>query len=398
MRGHLVKRYKGSWSIVLELDRHRDPVTGHTKRVQKWFTAEGKTRKEAEKELQEKIAEYNAGHVLEPSKMLLSEWLERWLETAVKPPQRAVRTYETYKSIIAVHLKPKLGNYRLAELRPDHLDSYYQSTGLTQKTLENHHHILNGALWAAVRYKMIRENAAALAMHKPHGEARHEHVEEQCWDLQEARKFLDATLTRGPQQAAFYRLAIETGARKGELCGFQWKDIDWEKDTISVMRQLVKRWPVPLFGPPKRKKPRTIDLSGECLALLRRHKTSQAEIRLMAGTSYNDYGLLFAYEQPPFGMPLSANNLGQREYAAMIKAAGVRPITFHGLRHTAATLMLQQGIPLKVVAERLGHKKPTITLDIYSHALPSMQKEAAVKLGALLSPERVATTLSRFGR
>ena len=108
-------------------------------------------------------------------------------------------------------------------------------------------------------------------------------------------------------------------------------------------------------------------------------------LRLLAGTAYHDFGLIFAYEEPPFGMPLSANNLGQWEFNRLIKAAGVRKITFHGLRHTAATLMLEQGIPLKVVAERLGHKKPTITLDIYAHALPSMQKAAAEKLGALLS-------------
>ena len=118
-------------------------------------------------------------------------------------------------------------------------------------------------------------------------------------------------------------------------------------------------------------------------------KLKQLGMRLLGArasiNTYQDHGLIFAYEEPPFGMPLSANNIGQREYAKLIKKAGVRPITFHGLRHTAATLMLQQGIPLKVVAERLGHKKPTITLDIYAHALPSMQKAAAEKLGALLS-------------
>jgi integrase len=382
MRGHLVKRYKNTWNLVMELGRRRDPDTGQVKRVQKWTTFTG-TKKEAEAKLNERINAHNNGRVVEPSKMLVGAWLDRWLETAIRP-RAALRTYDTYKSLITVHLKPKLGDYQLGELRPDHLDTYYLASPLSQKTLENHHHVLNGALGAAVRYKMIQENAAALTMNKPHGKDRHEEVEAQCWDIDDVKKFLQAAKAAGPQQAAFYRLALETGARKGELCGFQWKDLKWDEGTITVMRQLVKRWPTPLFGPPKRKQPRTIDLSPECLALLRRQKRAQAELRLLAGTSYQDHDLIFAYEQPPFGMPLSANNLGQREYAALIKAAGVRTITFHGMRHTAATMMLRQGIPLKVVADRLGHKKPTITLDIYSHALPSMQKEAAEKLGALL--------------
>ena len=117
--------------------------------------------------------------------------------------------------------------------------------------------------------------------------------------------------------------------------------------------------------------------------MLRKHKASQTEVKLLAGNTYRDQGLIFAYEQPPFGMSLSANNSGQREFSKLIKATKIWPITFHGMRHTAATLMLREGIPIKVVSERLGHKKVTITLDIYAHALPSMQRDAATKLGAL---------------
>ncbi|MDC8447034.1 MAG: site-specific integrase [Nitrospira sp.] len=159
--------------------------------------------------------------------------------------------------------------------------------------------------------------------------------------------------------------------------------MDFEAGKITVMRQLVKRWPMPIWGPLKNRRPRTIDLSQEALGLLRRQKAAQAEIKLLAGNTYQDHGLIFAYDQPPFGMPLSANNLGQREFSKLVKAANVRTITIHGLRHTAATLMLKEGIPIKVVSERLGHKKVTITLEIYAHALPSMQREAATKLGAL---------------
>lgn len=354
MRGHIVKRYKGSWSIVLDLGRQRDPKTGLLKRVQKWFSCTG-TKKEAEERLNDLLHRYHRGDVIEPSKIRLSEWLDRWLDTAVKP-RKAIRTYETYRSIIDKHLKPSLGHHAIGGLRPDQLEAYYQGSTLDPKTLENHHNILSGALGVAVRHKLIRENAASLVMNKPRAKDNHEKVQEQCWEIAEARAFLEKAKATGPRQAAFYHLALETGARKGELCAFKWADLDFEAGKITVMRQLVKRWPVPIFGPPKNKKPRTIDLSQEALVLLTRQKAAQAEIKLLAGNTYQDHGLIFAYDQPPFGMPLSANNLGQREFSKLVIAAKVRPITIHGLRHTAATLMLKEGIPIKVVSERLGHK------------------------------------------
>lgn len=381
MRGHLVKRYKGSWSIVLDLGRRRDPETGLLKRVQKWFSCIG-TKKAAEKRLSELLHRYHQGSVIEPSKMLLGDWLERWIDTAVKPV-KTLRTYETYRSIIDKHLKPCLGHHAIGALRPDHLEAYYHESTLNPKTLENHHNVLSGALGVAVRHKLIRDNVASLVMNKPRAKDDHEKIRGQCWDVDEARAFLETAKAAGPQQAAFYRLALESGVRKGELCAFKWADLDFDAGKIRVMRQMIKRWPVPLFGPPKNKQPRTIDLSQEVLGLLRKQKASQAEIKLLAGNTYQDHGLIFAYDQPPFGMPLSANNIGQREFFNLVKASNVRQITFHGLRHTAATLMLKEGIPIKVVSERLGHKKVTITLEIYAHALPSMQREAAAKLGAL---------------
>jgi integrase len=169
--------------------------------------------------------------------------------------------------------------------------------------------------------------------------------------------------------------------RKAELCGLQWKDLDLDQRRISIVRQLVKIGPEPVFGPPKNGKARTVDLDERTIDLLRKHKAAQAAHRLLLGTAYRDHGLIFMRE---FGQPLLMNNLGQREYARLIKAAGVKTITFHGLRHTCATLALKAGVPVKVVSERLGHKRIEMTLNIYAHALPSMQQEAAAKLGKLL--------------
>jgi integrase len=135
---------------------------------------------------------------------------------------------------------------------------------------------------------------------------------------------------------------------------------------------------------------RTIDIAAETVELLRTAKAHQAAVKLRNRQHYHDHGLVFAKDWSEarhgdtLGHPLQANNIGQREYARLIKAAHVRPIKFHGLRHTCATLLLAAGVPSKVVQERLGHRKIGTTLDTYAHVLPSMQRDAARQLAVLL--------------
>ncbi|MDP1948706.1 MAG: tyrosine-type recombinase/integrase [Nitrospirota bacterium] len=382
MRGHLFQRYPGSWTIVLDVGRIVDPLTGRTKRVQKWKTIRG-TKKEAQAELATMLHNLNRGQVISPSKMTLAEWLVEWLNSAIKPHKR-IRTYETYLSVITQRLTPALGHYRLSDLRASHIQAYYQSSTLAPATLQQHQAILHHALKSAVMQDLIPRNAASLVIGKPRQREGHDTLTQNCWEAEEAKRFLDTAKAGTIQQAAFYSLAIDAGARKAELCGLKWPDLDVDKRTLSLVRQLVKVGTVgqlPLFGPPKNGKSRMIDLDERTIELLRRHKAQQSAQRLLLGTSYQDHGLIFARD---FGRPLTMNNLGEREFARLVESAKVRRITFHGLRHTCATLLLQAGVPVKVVSERLGHKRIEITLNVYAHALPSMQQEAAVKLGRLL--------------
>jgi integrase len=171
----------------------------------------------------------------------------------------------------------------------------------------------------------------------------------------------------------------------------KWSDVDLEGGTVAIVRQLIKPGPEPIFGPPKNGAARTIPIAPETVTLLRKHKAHQAALKLANCMRYHDYGLVFAKEWEHLrrhgdilGHPLQMNNLGQHEYRRIIKTAGVRAIKFHGLRHTCATLLLQAGVPPKVVQERLGHKRIDITLGIYAHALRSLQQDAAAKLAALL--------------
>ncbi len=228
---------------------------------------------------------------------------------------------------------------------------------------------------------LIPRNAASLVIGKPRRRDGQEKVLQNCWDPADARTFLTTAKADGPLVGALYSLALDSGARKAELCGLKWSEVDFDRRSISIVRQLVKTRPQPLFGPPKTGESRNVILDEQTMEALRKQKASQAAQKLLLGTAYQDYGLVFTRE---FGQPLTLNNLGQKDYTRLIRKAGVKTITFHGLRHTCATLALKEGVPVKVVSERLGHKRIEITLNVYTHALPSMQQEAAAKLGKLL--------------
>jgi integrase len=272
---------------------------------------------------------------------------------------------------------------------PD-LKRYYNEEALSPTTLEQHHTLLHSALKAAQLQGLVQRNVASLGIGKPHRPEAREEVFHHCWEVEEARQFITAAKDLGPQPAAFYTLALDRGARKGELRGLQWKDIDLEAGQGSIVRQLIKPGLSPVFGPLKNGESRTISIAAETAILLRKHKAHQAELKLANRAHYHDHRLVFAKEWEhlrrhgdTLRQPLQMNNIGQNEYQRIIKAAGVRPIKFHGLRHTCATL-LQAGVPITLVQARLGHKRIEIMLNIYAHALPSMQQDAAAKLAALL--------------
>jgi integrase len=179
--------------------------------------------------------------------------------------------------------------------------------------------------------------------------------------------------------------------RKSELCGLLWSDVDLVSGRVRGRQQLLTGGAAPTFVPVKGKQARTVDIASETVELLNAHKSSQAALKMRNRLHYHDHGLVFAKEWSDVGRkhdvlgdPLQANNLGQREFARLVKAAGVRSIKFHGLRHTSATLLPAADVPSKVVQERLGHKKIGTTLDVYAHVLPSMQRDAARRLAALL--------------
>lgn len=378
MRGHIRKR-GNSYSVSVYVGR--DPITGKKKR--KYATC--RTRKEAEARLSKMLWQVQQGLPLESSTLTLGAWLMTWLAEYVEASSRKrQRTKETYRHIAQSHLIPALGHLRLRDLRPGAVQAYYarkRGEGLSDATLSLHHVVLSGALKAAVNDGLLAHNPLQRVTERPQPRP----PEMQTWTAEEARRFLEAARRHSPQAHALFALALDAGARKGELLALRWEDVDLGAGVARIRRTMIRSGPEPVFGPLKNARDgeggRMVELHPETAAALKRHRAAQAEQRLRAGPAYRDHGLVFAKED---GHPLDLSNLGERWLDPIIRAAGVRRIRFHDLRHTCATLLLQAGVHPRVVQERLGHKDVTMTLNRYSHVLPGMQKEAARKLGNLL--------------
>ena len=341
------------------------------------------------------------GQYVDASTLTLGAWLREWF--AASKGKWAAGTVERYHGIIERDLAPStIGQTLIQQLRDTHLEAYYTASSLSAPTLVVHHSILRQAIRKATKSKIIPVNIAADLDHKPRLNRQRDTARVHCWTPLEARRFLEEAKTRGSRPAAFYTLALDSGARKGELCGLTWPNLDLDAGKLYIVQQLLEPGPAPVFGQPKTGRPRTVSLSAETVQLLRTHRQQQRELMMAHRSSYHDFGLVFAKDWSEvrrsterIGQPLQMNNLGQREYAKIIKAAGVKPIKFHGLRHTMATLLLKAGTPVHVVSERLGHSKVEMTLEVYAHVLPDMQREAADTIGAILHGKVREQTVSK---
>jgi len=332
MRGSIRKRgkhYQGRVDIGL------DPKTGERRIA--YITRDLKS--EVQVEITDILAKLRGGEFVDSQKTTFAEWLDRWFEAAIESSKRP-RTCERYRGIIDQHLKPVLGHVVLQRLQALDFEHYYKESPLSGATLALHHTVIHSALASAVRKKILNRNEAALVDGKPRARNRNDTplIRENCWDADEARRFLKIACGSGPQPAAFYSLALELGLRKNEIAALMWGDTDLEAGTVRVVHQLQKPCSEPNFVPLKSSSARTLDLSPELVELLKAHRQHQSEVKMRNRLAYHDHGLIFAKEgrvtsAERLGDPLQTNNIAEREFDPMIKNAEVRRIKFHGLRH-----------------------------------------------------------------
>jgi integrase len=364
-----VRKDGTSWYYVIELGKGLD---GKRKQKKKRGF---KTKKEAQKALNEAIHALNTGTYIEPSKMLLGEYLEDWLEN--KRIQVKESTYKKYYWIINSHLNPIIGDIALSDLKPIHVQQFLltlsNDKGLSSENIRKVHSVLSSALKQAVKLELIFKNVAAL-IEPP----RATKSEMKVWDLEEVQQFLNNAQSNRYYIA--YLIALTTGMRQGEILALTWKDIDFDNAVLQVRQTLshdgkkINQHTKTAAGT------RTIALPEELLVELKKHRVQQAKEKLLAGSLYEDLNLIVCTN---VGTPLNPRNLLRNFYGQTDKA-GLERIRFHDLRHTHATLLLKQGVHPKIVAERLGHADTRITMDRYSHLLPNMQRDTAQQFGRML--------------
>ncbi len=373
MTGQIVKRGDNTWYIRIFLGRD---ANGKRKYFNK--TIHG-TKKDAQKYLTAKTREKDLGIFVEPALMPLNEFLDRWLSEIAQNKLRA-RTFDTYQSLLNCHVRKILGAKRLSDIQAYEVQKLYndmKKANYSPKTIRHVHNVLSSAFKQAVRWKMLMQNPCEFS-ELP----RMEKVEMMYFTPKETTKFLEAA--KDDKFFPAFLLAIETGMRPEEYLGLQWKDINFENKSLSVRRALVvKKGGGFIFTEPKTKKSRrSIPISNTLIKNLKAHRRKQLEERLKLGANYQTFDLVFASE---IGTPLLHGNLLRRHFKPIRDKANLPKIRLYDLRHTTATLLLSAGENPKVVSERLGHASIVLTLDTYSHVLPSMQKNATSKMEKLMS-------------
>jgi integrase len=372
--GQIIKRGESTWLVRI--------FTGRDTRGKRSYlnkTIRG-TKKNAQSYLTDTLATMNKGTFVAPSPLTVDEYLDQWLQDAARGRVRE-RTFTDYSEILKRYVRPALGRKKLSNLRPLDIQIVYTKMldrGLSSRTVRYTHAVLTSALKQAVKWLMLAQNPAALV-----DLPKLSRSEMKALTAQDAARFLVAAAS--DRWFVLFAVALATGMRPEEYLALQWKDVNFDKGIVTVQRALVwltkgRGW---IFTEPKTPKSRrNIPLPTTIVRLLKSHRRLQNEERLKAGRDYQANDLVFATTE---GGPLIRRNLLRRHFRPILKKAGLQEsIRLYDLRHTCATLLLAANEHPKIVSERLGHANITLTLDTYSHVLPSMQRAASEKLERIL--------------
>jgi len=249
-------------------------------------------------------------------------------------------------------------------------------SGLTARTVRYLHAVITSAFSQAIKWQMLIVNPCN-AVNLP----KLKKTEMKAFTPNEARQFLEAA--KNDKHGLIFSFALVSGMRPSEYLALKWTDIDLAKHTATVQRVISWRkgggW---YFAEPKTAKSRrTLPIPKHLSAELKKHKIAQATAILKRGEFYERNNFVFATDE---GKPIYLRNLRKRNFQTILESAKLKGFRLYDLRHTMATLLLSEGVNPKIVSERLGHASIVLTLDIYSHVLPTMQFDATAKLGQLL--------------
>jgi integrase len=317
------------------------------------------------------MTDADRGLTFDASNQTVSGYMTRWLEDFAKGTI-APRTYHDYRLQIREHIVPAFGTMKLSKLDTPNIQALYNAKlrdGLRPSNVRYIHAVLHCALEKALELTLIPRNPAASA--RP-PKIRQEEITP--LDVEQTRVLLEAA--KCDRFECLYVLSLTCGLRMGEALGLKWSDIDLDAGTLRVHRQLqqIREGGRLVFSEPKNASRRTIDLPHKAVEALWSQRKRQLEEQLRGGAKWQDHGLVFASSK---GTPMDAQNIVNRYFKPLLRRTRLPEIRWHDLRHTCATLLLGRGVHPKMVQHLMGHASIQLTLDRYSHWIPSMGRHAA---------------------
>ena len=362
--GSIRKRNDGSWEA-------RILINGKSRSIY------GRTQSDVRKKLTEVRNDLDNDEYLEPNDTTLKEWLELWQDEYLEDVKQS--TADRYKSCIRIHIIPALGETRLMDLRASTIQKFLNQCkkvdGLSEKSVKNIRLVLHKALDQAIEDEQIKKNPCDRAKVPSYDDPP---KEMRPLKDNEVSAFLNAIIGH-PLESLFY-VATFTGMRESEIIGLSWDCIDFERGTVHLYRQLKKtrgKGGQYVFTSLKNKQARTFGVPQNVLDTLRRVKIKQAEWKLKAGSSWNNKDNLVFTDQ--LGKHIATHTVW-RQFKVKVEEIGIPEMRFHDLRHSYATLALQNGVDVKTVSSNLGHATTAFTMDRYGHVTETMMKDSADKM------------------
>ena len=370
--GSIRKRKDGRWEG--RYTAGHDPETGKTI----YKNVLGKTQTEVKEKLKRAIEDSAKLDMSKVGQYTVGQWMDVWFENYAKIKVRP-SSHQTYRGYIENHIKPNIGSIPLNKLtslelqklykkllgngRVERIESKKQPKGLSAKTVRNINQIICSALNLAIEQRLILTNPAdACALPKL------EHREMKTLPVEQLTSFLREAKESGVFE--MYYIELATGLRRGELLGLKWSDIDLEHGSLRVQRQIARIDGEIVEGPLKTKNAyRTLPLSADAIDVLKTQKKKGGNSQYVFPS--------------PTGGPISPDSVLHMLHRVLTRA-GLPKVRFHDLRHTFATLALQNGVDIKTVSGMLGHFSAGFTLDTYAHVTTAAQKEAANTMGGVL--------------
>lgn len=315
--------------------------------------------------------------------MKFGEYLDFWKESTFGNLE--ITTREGYIQKIDKHIKPYLSDIYLEKLTPLHLQKFYDEKlkngridkqgGLSERTVLALHRIIYSALEQAVKWQLVIRNVAKAVDPPKAKKYKAKYLtDKQTEQLIESAKNTDIYIP--------IMIAIYTGARRGEVLGLNWENVNLEKGTIKIVDNLCTTKEGLIIKQPKTSSgTRTIAISNTLVEILKKHKIKQLEYKMKLGKEYKDNNMVCCYEDGRLFNPKRFS----AKFNELLKNNNLPLIRFHDLRHSHASLLVKLGVEPKIISERLGHSNIGITMDLYSHLYEDVDREVADRFEKLIN-------------